>query len=179
LVRAAPSSAAGDHYELVWTRLSTGDTFTANLPLRMDALRTPTIRHNMVQRTRRSRTIRTHTRLCTNKDMGDPTPSPGSKTVAIKLNATDIQIPVFWQVGDLELGTYDCGPLVGYKVKGSVIPPKGATFSPIYNRQNHCSRNNNRRRQDNQHLPRRKARRPRITKKRRHTIHSHLGRKHT
>jgi hypothetical protein len=59
------------------------------------------------------------------------TPTPGSKTVAIKLNATDIQIPVFWQVGDLELGTYDCGPLVGYKVKGSVIPPKGATFSPL------------------------------------------------
>jgi hypothetical protein len=59
------------------------------------------------------------------------TPALGSKTVAIKLNATDIEIPVFWQVGDLELGTYDCGPLVGYKVKGSVIPPKGATFSPI------------------------------------------------
>jgi hypothetical protein len=58
-------------------------------------------------------------------------PTPGSKTVAIKLNATDIEIPVFWQVGDYELGTYDCGPLVGYKVKGSVIPPKGATFSPI------------------------------------------------
>jgi hypothetical protein len=61
----------------------------------------------------------------------EKTPTPGSKTVAIKLNATDIQIPVFWQVGDYELGTYDCGPLVGYKVKGSVIPPKGATFSPI------------------------------------------------
>jgi hypothetical protein len=30
------------------------------------------------------------------------TPTPGSKTVAVKLNATDIQIPVFWQVGDLE-----------------------------------------------------------------------------
>jgi hypothetical protein len=50
--------------------------------------------------------------------------------VAIKLNATDIQIPVFWQVGDLELGTYDCGPLVDYVVKGQVIPPKGATFGP-------------------------------------------------
>jgi hypothetical protein len=59
------------------------------------------------------------------------TPTPGSKTVAIKLNATDIEIPVFWQVGDLELGSYDCGPLVGYIVKGQIIPPKGATFSPI------------------------------------------------
>jgi hypothetical protein len=56
------------------------------------------------------------------------TPTPGSKTVAIKLNATDIEIPVFWQVGDLELGTYDCGPLLGYTVKGSIIPPVGATF---------------------------------------------------
>jgi hypothetical protein len=56
------------------------------------------------------------------------TPTPGSKTVAIKLNATDIEIPVFWQVGDLELGTYDCGPLLGYTVKGSIIPPAGATF---------------------------------------------------
>jgi hypothetical protein len=52
------------------------------------------------------------------------TPTPGSKTVAIKLNATDIEIPVFWQVGDLELGTYDCGPLVGYIVKGQIIPAK-------------------------------------------------------
>jgi hypothetical protein len=56
------------------------------------------------------------------------TPTPGSKTVAIKLNATDIEIPVFWQVGDRELGTYDCGPLLGYTVKGSIIPPAGATF---------------------------------------------------
>jgi hypothetical protein len=58
------------------------------------------------------------------------TPTPGSKTVAIKLNATDIEIPVFWQVGDYELGTYDCGPLVDYVVKGQVTPPKGATFGP-------------------------------------------------
>jgi hypothetical protein len=35
---------------------------------------------------------------------------------------------VFWQVGDRELGTYDCGPLLGYTVKGSIIPPAGATF---------------------------------------------------
>jgi hypothetical protein len=52
---------------------------TANIPLRMDALRTPTIRHNMVQRTRRSRTIRTHTRLRTNKDMGHPTQHPAAR----------------------------------------------------------------------------------------------------
>jgi hypothetical protein len=58
------------------------------------------------------------------------TPALGSKTVAIKLNATDIEIPVFWQVGDQELGTYDCGPLVDYVVKGQVIPPRGATFGP-------------------------------------------------
>jgi hypothetical protein len=58
------------------------------------------------------------------------TPALGSKTVAIKLNATDIEIPVFWQVGDQELGTYDCGPLVDYVVKGQVIPPSGATFGP-------------------------------------------------
>jgi hypothetical protein len=50
--------------------------------------------------------------------MGENDRAPGSKTVAIKLNATDIEIPVFWQVGDRELGTYDCGPLVGYTVKG-------------------------------------------------------------
>jgi hypothetical protein len=60
----------------------------------------------------------------------EPTTAASKKTVAIKLNATDIQIPVFWQVGDLELGTYDCGPLVDYVVKGQVIPPKGATFGP-------------------------------------------------
>jgi hypothetical protein len=47
------------------------------------------------------------------------TPAPGSKTVAIKLNATDIEIPVFWQVGDYELGTYDCGPLVDYVGQGT------------------------------------------------------------
>ncbi|MEM2831330.1 MAG: carboxypeptidase-like regulatory domain-containing protein [Candidatus Caldarchaeum sp.] len=58
------------------------------------------------------------------------TPSPGSKVVAIKLNATDVDIPVFWQVGDLELGTYDCGPLLGYIVKGRIVPPAGATFGP-------------------------------------------------
>jgi hypothetical protein len=60
----------------------------------------------------------------------EPTTAASKKTVAIKLNATDIEIPVFWQVGDPELGTYDCGPLVDYVVKGQVIPPKGATFGP-------------------------------------------------
>ncbi|MEM0460604.1 MAG: carboxypeptidase-like regulatory domain-containing protein, partial [Candidatus Caldarchaeum sp.] len=58
------------------------------------------------------------------------TPSPGSKVVAIKLNATDVEIPVFWQVGDYELGSYDCGPLLGYIVKGRIVPPAGATFGP-------------------------------------------------
>ncbi|BAJ50413.1 hypothetical protein CSUB_C0553 [Candidatus Caldarchaeum subterraneum] len=58
------------------------------------------------------------------------TPTPGSKVVAIKLNATDVDIPVFWQVGDYELGSYDCGPLLGYIVKGRIVPPLGATFAP-------------------------------------------------
>jgi hypothetical protein len=40
---AAPSPATGTNYELVWTRLSTGDTFAATLPLRMDALRTSAV----------------------------------------------------------------------------------------------------------------------------------------
>jgi hypothetical protein len=62
--------------------------------------------------------------------MGGTNTAASKKTVAIKLNATDIEIPVFWQVGDPELGSYDCGPLLDYTVKGQVIPPKGATFGP-------------------------------------------------
>jgi hypothetical protein len=128
--RAAPASAAGDHYELVWTRLSTGDTtppifrfawmLFGHPPFDITWYRGPDAAGPFEPIPGYALT-RTST--------SDPT--PGSKTVAIKLNATDIEIPVFWQVGDYELGTYDCGPLVGYKVKGSVIPPKGATFSPI------------------------------------------------
>jgi hypothetical protein len=128
--RAAPAAAAGDHYELVWTRLSTGDTtppifrfawmLFGHPPFDITWYRGPDAAGPFEPIPGYALT-RTWT--------SDPT--PGSKTVAIKLNATDIEIPVFWQVGDYELGTYDCGPLVGYKVKGSVIPPKGATFSPI------------------------------------------------
>jgi hypothetical protein len=128
--RAAPAAAAGDHYELVWTRLSTGDTtppifrfawmLFGHPPFDITWYRGPDAAGPFEPIPGYALT-RTST--------SDPT--PGSKTVAIKLNATDIEIPVFWQVGDYELGTYDCGPLVGYKVKGSVIPPKGATFSPI------------------------------------------------
>jgi hypothetical protein len=127
---AAPSPATGYNYELVWTRLSTGDTsppifrfawmLFGHPPFDITWYRGPdaTGPFEPIPGYALTRTW-------------ERTPTPGSKTVAIKLNATDIQIPVFWQVGDLELGTYDCGPLVGYKVKGSVIPPKGATFSPI------------------------------------------------
>ncbi|MEM4305734.1 MAG: hypothetical protein QXD61_07145 [Candidatus Caldarchaeum sp.] len=128
--RAAPASAAGDHYELVWTRASTGDTtppifrfawmLFGDVPFDITWYRGSTgiggfepIPGYALTKT----SVRT--------------PSPGSKTVAIKLNATDIEIPVFWQVGDYELGTYDCGPLVGYRVAGQVIPPKGATFPPF------------------------------------------------
>jgi hypothetical protein len=128
--RAAPASAAGDHYELVWTRLSTGDTtppifrfawmLFGDVPFDITWYRG-------ADATGPFETIPGYALTRTSVK----TPAPGSKTVAIKLNATDIEIPVFWQVGDYELGTYDCGPLVGYKVKGSVIPPKGATFSPI------------------------------------------------
>jgi hypothetical protein len=128
--RAAPESAAGDHYELVWTRLSTGDTtppifrfawmLFGDVPFDITWYRG-------ADATGPFEPIPGYALTRTSVK----TPAPGSKTVAIKLNATDIELPVFWQVGDLELGTYDCGPLVGYKVKGSVIPPKGATFSPI------------------------------------------------
>jgi len=127
---AAPSPATGYNYELVWTRLSTGDTtppifrfawmLFGHPPFDITWYRGPDAAGPFEPIPGYALT-RTST--------SDPT--PGSKTVAIKLNATDIEIPVFWQVGDYELGTYDCGPLVGYKVKGSVIPPKGATFSPI------------------------------------------------
>jgi hypothetical protein len=127
---AAPNPATGYNYELVWTRLSTGNTtppifrfawmLFGHPPFDITWYRGPdaTGPFEPIPGYALTRTW-------------EKTPTPGSKTVAIKLNATDIQIPVFWQVGDLELGTYDCGPLVGYKVKGSVIPPKGATFSPI------------------------------------------------
>jgi len=120
----------GTNYELVWTRLSTGDTtppifrfawmLFGHPPFDITWYRGPDAAgpFEPIPGYALTRTL-----------TSDPT--PGSKTVAIKLNATDIEIPVFWQVGDYELGTYDCGPLVGYKVKGSVIPPKGATFSPI------------------------------------------------
>jgi hypothetical protein len=127
--RAAPASAAGDHYELVWTRLSTGDTtppifrfawmLFGHPPFDITWYRGPDAAgpFEPIPGYALTRTL-----------TSDPT--PGSKTVAIKLNATDIEIPVFWQVGDHELGTYDCGPLVDYVVKGQVIPPKGATFGP-------------------------------------------------
>jgi hypothetical protein len=127
--RAAPAAAAGDHYELVWTRLSTGDTtppifrfawmLFGHPPFDITWYRGPDAAGPFEPIPGYALT-RTWT--------SDPT--PGSKTVAIKLNATDIEIPVFWQVGDYELGTYDCGPLVDYVVKGQVIPPKGATFGP-------------------------------------------------
>ncbi|MDJ0270726.1 MAG: carboxypeptidase-like regulatory domain-containing protein [Aigarchaeota archaeon] len=58
-------------------------------------------------------------------------PEPGAKTVAIKLNAADVEIPVYWQVGDSDLGTYDCGPLYGYMVKGRIIQPEGSTLPNI------------------------------------------------
>jgi hypothetical protein len=128
--RAAPAAAAGDHYELVWTRLSTGDTtppiFRFAWMLFGDAPFDITW-YRGADASGPFEPIPGYALTRTSVK----TPAPGSKTVAIKLNATDIEIPVFWQVGDYELGTYDCGPLVGYKVKGSVIPPKGATFSPI------------------------------------------------
>jgi hypothetical protein len=127
--RAAPASAAGDHYELVWTRLSIGDTsqpifrfawmLFGDVPFDITWYRG-------ADATGPFEPIPGYALTRTSVK----TPAPGSKTVAIKLNATDIEIPVFWQVGDYELGTYDCGPLVDYVVKGQVIPPKGATFGP-------------------------------------------------
>jgi hypothetical protein len=124
------ATVRGTNYELVWTRLSTGDTsppifrfawmLFGHPPFDITFYRGPDY-VGMFQPIPGYALTRTWER----------TPTPGSKTVAIKLNATDIEIPVFWQVGDLELGSYDCGPLVGYIVKGQIIPPKGATFSPI------------------------------------------------
>ncbi|MEM0384741.1 MAG: carboxypeptidase-like regulatory domain-containing protein, partial [Candidatus Caldarchaeum sp.] len=128
--RAAPAAAAGDHYELVWTRLSTGDDSAPMFrfawmlfgpsPYDITFYRGPD-GVGIFQAIPGYALTRTWER----------TPTPGSKTVAIKLNATDVQIPVFWQVGDWELGTYDCGPLVGYVVKGQIRPPAGATYGPI------------------------------------------------
>ncbi|GBC70039.1 hypothetical protein HRbin01_01747 [archaeon HR01] len=133
---AAPNPATGTNYELVWTRLSTGDTsvpvfrfawmlFGHEFPDGMPGYSITFYRGpdavGMFQPIPGYALTRTWT----------ATPTPGSKTVAIKLNATDVDIPVFWQVGDTELGTYDCGPLVGYIVKGRIEPPKGATYSPI------------------------------------------------
>jgi hypothetical protein len=116
--RAAPAAAAGDHYELVWTRLSTGDTtppifrfawmLFGHPPFDITWYRGPDAAGPFEPIPGYALT-RTWT--------SDPT--PGSKTVAIKLNATDIEIPVFWQVGDYELGTYDCGPLVDYEGQGT------------------------------------------------------------
>ncbi len=127
--RPAPQPAAGDHYELVWTRLSTGDTSVpvfrfawmlfGHPPFDITYYRGPDA-VGIFQPIPGYALTRTWT----------ATPAPGSKVVAIKLNATDVDIPVFWQVGDLELGTYDCGPLVGYIVKGRIVPPLGATFGP-------------------------------------------------
>ncbi|MEM3081599.1 MAG: carboxypeptidase-like regulatory domain-containing protein, partial [Nitrososphaerota archaeon] len=133
---AAPNPATGTNYELVWTRLSTGDDsvpvfrfawmlFGHSFPDGMPGFSITYYRGpdgvGIFQPIPGYALTRTWER----------TPTPGSKTVAIKLNATDVDIPVFWQVGDPELGTYDCGPLVGYIVKGQIKPPKGATYSPI------------------------------------------------
>jgi hypothetical protein len=120
----------GTNYELVWTRLSTGDTTPPIFPFAWMLFGHPPFDITWYRGPDATGPFEPIPGYALTRTW-ERTPTPGSKTVAIKLNATDIEIPVFWQVGDLELGTYDCGPLVGYKVKGSVIPPKGATFSPL------------------------------------------------
>jgi hypothetical protein len=120
----------GTNYELVWTRLSTGDTTPPIFRFAWMLFGHPPFDITWYRGPDAAGPFEPIPGYALTRTW-EKTPTPGSKTVAIKLNATDIQIPVFWQVGDLELGTYDCGPLVGYKVKGSVIPPEGATFSPI------------------------------------------------
>jgi hypothetical protein len=127
--RAAPASAAGDHYELVWTRLSTGDTTPPIFRFAWMLFGHPPFDITWYRGPDAAGPFEPIPGYALTRTW-EKTPTPGSKTVAIKLNATDIQIPVFWQVGDLELGTYDCGPLVDYVVKGQVIPPEGATFGP-------------------------------------------------
>jgi hypothetical protein len=127
--RAAPAAAAGDHYELVWTRLSTGDTTPPIFRFAWMLFGHPPFDITWYRGPDAAGPFEPIPGYALTRTW-ERTPTPGSKTVAIKLNATDIQIPVFWQVGDLELGTYDCGPLVDYVVKGQVIPPKGATFGP-------------------------------------------------
>jgi hypothetical protein len=127
--RAAPAAAAGDHYELVWTRLSTGDTTPPIFRFAWMLFGHPPFDITWYRGPDAAGPFEPIPGYALTRTW-ERTPTPGSKTVAIKLNATDIQIPVFWQVGDYELGTYDCGPLVDYVVKGQVIPPKGATFGP-------------------------------------------------
>ncbi len=45
------------------------------------------------------------------------------KLVALKLNATDLAVKVAWQRGENETATYITGPLVGWKVKLTYVPP--------------------------------------------------------
>jgi hypothetical protein len=126
---AAPNPATGYNYELVWTRLSTGDTTPPIFRFAWMLFGHPPFDITWYRGPDAAGPFEPIPGYALTRTW-ERTPTPGSKTVAIKLNATDIQIPVFWQVGDLELGTYDCGPLVDYVVKGQVIPPKGATFGP-------------------------------------------------
>jgi len=130
---------SGDLYELTWTPLSAGD-------LTPPVFRFPWLIFGNVTDNRNDVDGKTYISWYRGPDgVGDfkpipgyaltkttwATPGPGQKIVAIKLNATDVEIPVFWQVGDYELGTYDCGPLEGYIIKGKIVPPKGSTLAPI------------------------------------------------
>ncbi|MEM4545544.1 MAG: hypothetical protein QW328_02080 [Nitrososphaerota archaeon] len=45
------------------------------------------------------------------------------KHVALKLNATDIAVRVVWQQGENATATYTTGPLVGWNVKLTFVPP--------------------------------------------------------
>ncbi|MEM4294177.1 MAG: carboxypeptidase-like regulatory domain-containing protein [Candidatus Caldarchaeum sp.] len=125
--RAAPAAAVGDHYELVWTRLSTGDTTPPIFRFAWMLFGHDVFNMTWYRGADGTGDFEPIPGYALTKT-SERTPAPGSKVVAIKLNATDIEIPVFWQVGDYELGTYDCGPLVGYRVRGQVIPPAGARF---------------------------------------------------
>ncbi|MCS6783915.1 MAG: carboxypeptidase-like regulatory domain-containing protein, partial [Candidatus Caldarchaeum sp.] len=128
--RAAPAPAAGDHYELVWTRLSAGDESQPIFRFAWMLFGEPPFDITWYRGADGFGSFEPIPGYALTRT-SVRTPAPGAKTVAIKLNATDVEIPVFWQVGDLELGSYDCGPLVGYRVTGSILPPRGATFPAI------------------------------------------------
>jgi hypothetical protein len=87
----------GTNYELVWTRLSTGDTTPPIFRLAWMLFGHPPFDITWYRGPDATGAFEPIPGYALTRTW-EKTPTPRSKTEALKLNATDIQIPVFWQV---------------------------------------------------------------------------------